>query len=693
MSRINVLFWAIVTAVLVARSALGQSSNMVLAQAESLSQSGPNASMECAPLASPPGSDISSYNNPPNVNPLAAGLSFATDWGKQPTAGGWRALQIINSCHMHVDSSFKTEHGLPAVRIEVDRNDDPLGLGENTEREEAALMQEPSGIIYETSASGTQFYALSYYFPTRWAASQYPYSVFETPGSTWPYGVSSNCYQNSGNDCNSWSFVMQFYGWGGALMAARTSVGGPEHYAFYAKGKLYEFSDGGAIALGKWTDFVFELVWSTGKITIWRRDQGQTGFRQVVNAMAGPPSGSVYFKQGLYRGGQVNGRSDVLWVGPTARGSSFTAVEKQAFRTSTGQPTNGYAWPGQPGNPVGYAAYAPLGTTVWTGGSLQSGTPQNPTVYNGYIFNGVTISVSNVQFISCDFNSGANPLLVEGSNISFIGSRFQSNSVQYTNVVLADGASNISFSYDSFTPLATYYTSPPGEVWPSAGAGMNTYTQVPDVNAINGNKGYQMGLWIGGTNGGPVTVDHSDFWGFGNAIVLNQSTAQMTFTNNWIHDAADASPQGYHTDGIGYLNGGAGPSNVLIEGNTIASMGNSNGIAFQAATSGYNNMQIIHNYLSGFGYTVAPGTPGNVHFTNSSFVDNVLGTDIRPWWGPLYAWTQTGNVWKCNTVHVIPSTTWSTGNWTPTTAQDGLYWVPTSNVTSSTDWQGNASCP
>src|SRR5262249_14469780 len=223
--------------------------------------------------------------------------------------------------------------------------------------------------------------------------------------------------------------------------------------------------------------------------------------------------------------------------------------------------------------------------------------------------------------------------------------------------------------------------SPPGGVWPSAGAGMNTLTQVPDVNAINGNKGYEAGLGIG-NNSGPVTVDHSDFWGFGNAIILNQSTAQMTFTNNWIHDAADASPQGYHTDGIGYLNGGAGPSNVLIEGNTIASLGNSNGIAFQAATSGYNNMQIIHNYLSGFGYTVAPGFPGNVHFTNSSFVDNVFGTDIRPFWGPLYGapfpdsgWTQTGgSVWKCNTVHVIPSTTWvsgAAGAWTSTMAQDG----------------------
>jgi hypothetical protein len=40
----------------------------------------------------------------------------------------------------------------------------------------AAQMQEPSGLIYETPASGTQFYG----------GTQYPYSIFETPDSKWP---------------------------------------------------------------------------------------------------------------------------------------------------------------------------------------------------------------------------------------------------------------------------------------------------------------------------------------------------------------------------------------------------------------------------------------------------------------------------------------------------------------------------
>ena len=315
-------------------------------------------------------------------------------------------------------------------------------------------------------------------------------------------------------------------------------------------------------------------------------------------------------------------------------------------------------WPGQSGDPVGYAAYGPLGTTPWTGGNFVSGTASNPTIYKGYVFNGpVAISGQYIEFIDCDFNSGTGGVNVAGSNLTFLGDRFQSNDVQNYNVYTS--GSNITFQYDSFTPLASYYTSPPGEVWPSAGAGANTTAQTTGVNAINGTEGYEYGLNIVG--GGPVTVDHSDFWGFGNAITFHNTTAQINITNNWIHDAANASPEGYHTDGPGYLNGGAGPSNVLIQGNTIASLGNTNGLAFQAATSGYNNIQIKDNYLSGFGYTAALSLPGGTHFTNSSFENNVFGTDVQSVFGPIYGnpssiFSGNGNTWSGNTLAVRSGT-------------------------------------
>ena len=352
------------------------------------------------------------------------------------------------------------------------------------------------------------------------------------------------------------------------------------------------------------------------------------------------------------------------------------------------------AWPGQSGNPVGYAAYGPLGTTRWPGGSFTSGTTANPTVYTGYVFTGaLTISGQNIIFVSCDFVSGTSGVTVSGSNITFIGSRFQSNQVQYYNVNTT--GTNITFLYDSFTPLVSLVASPPGEVWPSAGAGQNTLVMTNNVNATDGNSGYEFGVNING--GGPITIDHCDFWGFGNAIVFNNPTStQMIVTSNWIHDAANISPQGYHTDGPGYLNGGAGPSNILVQGNTIASLGNSNGIAFQAATSGYSGINLINNFNSGFGNTVAPGEPGNAHFSNSSVMFNVWGTDVENYFEPLYSnsFPSTGNsVWACNLMSFRSGTTWTNqDNFSPTSALDGKYWVPSSARYSSTDYNGNTVC-
>jgi hypothetical protein len=99
----------------------------------------------------------------------------------------------------------------------------------------------------------------------------------------------------------------------------------------------FAFSDGGQIVLGAWMDLVIQVDWSSAAIAIWRRNQGQTSFAQVVSGTAtSAASSGVYVKQGLYRGANVNGRTDVLWVGPTARGSSFSAVEQAAFGTSAG---------------------------------------------------------------------------------------------------------------------------------------------------------------------------------------------------------------------------------------------------------------------------------------------------------------------------------------------------------------------
>ncbi len=228
----------------------------------------------------------------------------------------------MDACRMRPDG-FLTWHGKVAVRVEVQANDDPLALNANSERAEMLFMQDASkNQIKENPKSATQFYATSYYFPATWHGQQLPWSAFPT----------RDCSAGDQNKCNSWSFVWQFYGWGG-LTAAQTTIDGPQRYLFNGS----QFPNGGLIDLGKWTDFVFMVDWSTGAYTIWRRDESQPGFSRVLaGTKAVPAERDIYIKQGLYRGGNVGGRTDVLWIGPAVRGSSFSAVEQQAFGTDNG---------------------------------------------------------------------------------------------------------------------------------------------------------------------------------------------------------------------------------------------------------------------------------------------------------------------------------------------------------------------
>ena len=257
----------------------------------------------------------------PAVMSQSSDVSFATNWAQNEN-GGWFGVQVVDRCRMQPDG-FLTWHGKVAVRVEVQPNDDPLALNSNTERAEVLIMQDGKGAqLKETTRSGTQYYATSYFFPENWQGQQLPWSAF--PGM--------DCTARNQNQCNSWSFVWQFLGWG-ALGASQTSVRGPQQYTFNGA----QFVDGGRIALGKWTDLVFSVDWSMGYYRVWRRDEGETKFSHVLTGTTTVPEGKeIYVKQGLYRGGNVNGRTDVLWIGPAARGTSFAAVEQQAFGTDDG---------------------------------------------------------------------------------------------------------------------------------------------------------------------------------------------------------------------------------------------------------------------------------------------------------------------------------------------------------------------
>lgn len=327
------------------------------------------------------------------------------------------------------------------------------------------------------------------------------------------------------------------------------------------------------------------------------------------------------------------------------------------------------AFPGQPGNPVGFAA-APgyPGSLTPTLNQFNSGTPASPRVYS---------------FL--DFDGGTLGLYLDNTHhdITFFGCRFQSNNTQNVNIDCA-GAINIKFSYCSMVPRVAQITSPPNAAWPSAGAGAGVVNQ-PNIYMMDKTKSCAYGINLSTLGqGGPFTIENCDIWGCQSFITLYGTSSGVTIDNCWMHDHPDAGPppSNAHQNGPGYLNSAAGPSNVRITNCTIASICNGNSLSFFNSTSGNNNFVISNNYICGGSYTVI------LQLTNVAFTDNIFGTDI-PWqYGPIYAaadyvtkFHTAGNLWARNKINIRPGTTPYPGailQWTP--GQQGHFLWPDSTL-------------
>lgn len=239
-------------------------------------------------------------------------------------------------------------------------------------------------------------------------------------------------------------------------------------------------------------------------------------------------------------------------------------------------------------------------------------------------------------------------------NVTFIGCLFASDSADNANV--NDYGENIEFDYDSFGPVDAL-----GQA---------------DTSAVSNSEGYQYGILQG--SDGALTVDHSDFWGFAEAVQFgsSDSAAPVVISNSWIHNSRNPG-NADHTDGI--LENYGGLSYMVFNHNTIVGDGNTNALALQGGKP-YSHVEITNNYFSGYGYMVNSGS--DTRSTQMIFTGNVWGTDIEPYYGPLYGdamYTSPGlgSVWANNKIEVTSGTNWmAAGN-------NGLYWWPTDGNPSS----------
>lgn len=313
----------------------------------------------------------------------------------------------------------------------------------------------------------------------------------------------------------------------------------------------------------------------------------------------------------------------------------------------------------------GSSAPAPVPATtatIWPYAG-NTGYPAAPG-YGGTLADGTGVVIqSNTTYTFTHFPGGlsAGTSSVPVSNVTFTGCLIDASGGVGTAAVLVYG-DGITFSYCTIAPTGITSYGPSGGV---------TLAQ-----------SYQYGIVFSGafsTFAQQLTVDHCDIWGFGNGVIGGGGTQAKphAYTANYIHDACQDAT--YHTDGIGLPAGGS-ESYTKITGNTITSIGNTQGIAYQNSPgpSTWDHFTITGNLLGGWGYTVnviggtnaSPTAP-----TNLTFTGNTLTTALLPAFGPVRSTliaTGAGNTWRGNRWLVPPGAQWGHA------AYSGYYWLPTS---------------
>jgi len=262
-------------------------------------------------------------------------------WLKVRRANHWGMVQEMGIDRLQVENDPTSPKGGAVLRVEVKPGD---FIGHSGERAEVTDMRGPNGERTAISpASGHEVYGISIKLDPNW---QPPRHDKTHGGAIW--GVFLQLHSpNLLNSPPPFAFAAEdnFH-----LQVTAGDRRGPD-------GKLKPADivplTVGDLRLGHWVEFLIDVVWAyddRGSLTIYRRDEGESRFIQVVSRPGQPTlqfdsqvpdsqkipvtesdiSNAHYWRLGYYRSISP-GITSRLWLGPFVRGTSLEEVAVAAF--------------------------------------------------------------------------------------------------------------------------------------------------------------------------------------------------------------------------------------------------------------------------------------------------------------------------------------------------------------------------
>jgi Polysaccharide lyase len=208
-------------------------------------------------------------------------------------------VQRVAPDRISILADQNARQGRRYARVTVRPGDNPLSCCQNTERAEVLYMQDANNRpIFENTNSGTQQYAFSVKFDPTWKT------------------IVDNGY-------GDWGIFLQLHGPDDLGANVAWAFSATDHIVFIQRAgdvsknplKGYELANG-SLNKGKWIDFILTVKYAmnnTGFVTVERRDEGESSFKEVLNLRNIPTlqfssqattAGVHYVKSGLYRNKQ-----------------------------------------------------------------------------------------------------------------------------------------------------------------------------------------------------------------------------------------------------------------------------------------------------------------------------------------------------------------------------------------------------